>query len=612
MNKIALSVCIIACTLTFWGCALPKKPLIERPVPTVTQQPPVISGAEQNLPPRNVTPPQPLAIEAPLPGEIIEENIETDLPSLQYINDRIFEYGRKLDRWKELDSQSVTMALKEDETAEMVRCFRRLQNVLKGYSDLRGKVMQTQKVSAADRIASAAIFELQKNDIEFLESTCSRLLANPEDRSADWNQRETGADLSQLETLIDRYSANREYEEVIQVWQKIPEAQTGRVHLRTKILYGNGLMFLHQEEKAAEIYQQVVDQMTDSDEQATDLVSLRKVLADLYTASGNYKAAAIQYKKISDDYQNIGRLEEWSKLQLSILDRSMGGGPELSEYAAMLRNYLGFIPEQDGFKVLWQAEKFLNEYPYSPVASNVEQIKERVKSAADKWFDGFMAGVDKLSAEKKFKEALELLETMPVDILGPDKQLIVKGKNEELILAEAVDKETERMALIQDLQSQWNKGMLLIKEEKYDEAIAAFTNLLDTEYSVKAEEKIKEVSLEAAKADRKKAANLFIRFTKTTDIESRKKLLVESRRLLKNILVKYPGVEIGPKVIGNIDRVEQEMVAIDPALLVLADQEESTAESPDGADRVFAAPEPKGSKTQPTVIENDMIPNIDQ
>ena len=39
------------------------------------------------------------------------DDIEAALPSMVYVNDRIFEYGRKLDRWKELDSQSVTMDL---------------------------------------------------------------------------------------------------------------------------------------------------------------------------------------------------------------------------------------------------------------------------------------------------------------------------------------------------------------------------------------------------------------------------------------------------------------------------------------------------------------------
>lgn len=402
------------------------------------------------------------------------------------------------------------------------------------------------------------------------------------------DRKEKGADLAQLETLIDRYSTNKEYEEVVQVWQQIPEFQTGRVHLRAKIQYGNALMFLHQEEKAVEIYQQVVDQMSASEEQATDLVSLRKVLADLYTSSGDYQNAAEQYKQISEDYESIGRLEEWSKLQLSILERAGAGSPELNEFSSMLRNYLGFIPERDGYKVVWEADNFLANYPYSPVASNVDIIKSDAEASADKWFHGFMSQVDTLGEEKKFQEALQLLETIPTDIVGPEKQLSIKEKNDELLLAEAVEKETEKMAKVQELQHQWNNGMLLAKSGRYDEAISVFTELLDTEYGTKAEAKIKEVSLEAAKNDRKQAASMFLRFTKTTDPDSRKKLLIETRKLLKTILVKYPDVEIASKVQGNIERVEQEMNAIDPGLIYMADQQDiGDGQAVDGVDQAF-------------------------
>ena len=82
----------------------------------------------------------------------------------------------------------------------------------------------------------------------------------------------------------------------------------------------------------------------------------------------------------------------------------------------------------------------------------------------------------------------------------------------------------------------------------------------------------------AARAERRKAADLFIRFTKTTDIESRKTLLVESRRRLVDILIKYPDVGITEKVLGNIKRVEKEMNAIDPMLIsqseLVGDKEE--------------------------------------
>ncbi len=614
MKTILWYACVLFCSLSLGACAIPKKTQVQ-PIPST----PAAKKSQGVLIPENKMAQQspPIMTLEPLepePPEIVEESILPDnLPSTVFINDRIFEYGRKLERWKELDSQSVKRQVKDDEAAEMVRCFRKLQGVLNSYTDLRSKLLQTQKYATAERISTAGIFELEKNDIAFLESSCGRLLADSADKSAGWNQREDSADLAQLETLIDRHSKNREYQEVLQVWQKIPGGQIGRVDLRTKIHYGNALMFLHKEEKAADTYQQVVDQMSSSDVQATDIVSLRKILADLYMASGNYNAAAAQYKKISNDYQNIGRLEEWSKLQLSILDRSKESGPELKEYSAILRDYLGYAADKGGYKLLWQADNFLTKYPYSPVAPNVDIIKAKVKTAADKWFDGFMGEVEKLRSEKKFQEAQDLLKTLPPDVIGPDKQLALKGKNEELTMTDAVEKETQRMALIQGLQNQWNNGMLLVKNEKFDEAITAFSKLLDTEYVTKAKEKIKEVSLEAAKADRKKAANLFTRFTKTTDIDSRKKLLIETHKLLKSILVKYPEVDIKSKVVGNLERVEQEMMAIDPRLVVLADQEVKSPSKTDGLDRAFASPAKKGSVAeQDTLGDPELAPPFKQ
>lgn len=604
MKKIALNVVLSFCVAGMTGCAVPDLPKVSPPTPkSGTYQVPVAQPGQDPNAVKTVSPPRYLDVGAEPESPIVEEDIEVVLPSMVYVNDRIFEYGRKLDRWKELDRKSVGVEMGEDDAAKMVRCFRRLQNVLNGYSDLRNKMLQADQISAANKISSADLFQLQTSDIEFLEDDCGRLVSESQDQTVGWNKREEGADLSQLETLIDRYDESREYEEVVQVWLKIPPFQIPRVHVKTKIKYGNALIYLKQEDKATEVYRQIVDQMSDSDEQATDLVSLRKVLADLYTASGDYKSAEVQYKKISEDYQNLGRLEEWSKLQLSILDRSADGSPELSEYSSLLRDYLSFVPGQDGYKIVWQADKFLSNYPYSAVASNVDFLRESALLRANDWFNSFIASVDALAAEKKFDKALELLETLPTEIIDADKQLQVKGKNEELLLAAAVDKETDKMAKMQELQHQWNNGMLLVKGERYDEAINVFTNLLDTEYGVKAENKINEVSLEAAKADRKKAAGLFIRFTKTTDLESRKKLLIETRQLLRNILVKYPGVEIVSKVQGNIERVEQEMNLIDPNLITAADQETQEVRV-DGLDKAFDSNLIQNEPVAPLIEEN--------
>ena len=521
----------------------------------------------------------------PMPDPVVSEGIANPAAmqaaslSIDHVNDRIYEYGRKLDRWKELDEQSVVMNLTQEQTEQMVRCFRDLQKVLNSYGRLRDDMLQRNVISSSQLYTPADVMELQKQDISFLDSHCGRMLATTDKKAAGWQERQEGADLSQIEALIERYSSNKEYSEVVQVWRKIPAYQVERVDLKTKILFGNALMYLDQQEKAAEIYQQIVDEMSASKEQPTDLLSLRKVLADLYTASGDYLAAEKQYDQISADYLAIGKIEEWSKLQLSILERSSQGSPELTEFSSLLRQFLGFLPERDGYKIVWKADEFLQSYPYSPVSSNVDIIKEAALSQADEWFNGYFERVDGLAEEQKYQDAMELLQTIPTEIIGDEKVKAVSAKTDELVLAEAVARETLKIERMQELQRTWNEGMKLAETKEYDASIELFTGLLGTEYSSKAQTKIEELSLQAARDDRRRAAELFIRFTKTSDPESRKRLLVESRKILKGILTKYPEVEISQKVVGNIQRVEKEMNLLDPTLLPAIIQEEQAAEA---------------------------------
>jgi len=500
--------------------------------------------------------------------DISLEQIAADnvTPPLTYINSRLYDYGKKLDRYKELDKQSLTANLSQEETEQMVNCFKDLRQIMDRYTTVQASALQ-----GGGTVSGAEMMALQKSDIEFIESPCGKMLATTDDDRSVFGPRTKATDLSQLETVIERYTANKQYEEIVQTWLQVPAEQVDRVDLKTRLRYANALMFLHQEDQAAKVYGQIVDRMSASEEQSTDLISLRKTLADLYTASGNYPAAEEQYKKISQDFSDLTAIDEWSKLQLSILERSVAGSPELTEYSGLLRNYLGFIPEKDGYKVVWQAEEFLTNYPYSAVSSNVDLIKKQAQEKADIWMNGFMGKVDELVAEKNFQEAIQLVDNAPVDLMDEEKRNALKTKKDDFVLAEAVEKETVKLANVQELQQKWNSGMLLVKGERFDEAIAVFTELLDTEYGTKAREKIVEVSELAAREERRKAADLFIRYTKTNDVEGQKKLLIESRKILKEILVKYPDVDIAEKVRGNIKRVEQEMNAIDPTLLSKVD-----------------------------------------
>ena len=411
------------------------------------------------------------------------------------------------------------------------------------------------------------ILELQKADIAFMEGDCNRILtaaplAKPQAQQPKPLQKPS-AGLAQMEALIKQHSDNREYEAVVQTWSKIPDDQLGNVSLQTQTAYGNALMFLHQEEKAAEVYQQIVDKVANSNDQKADLPALRKTLADLYMASGKYPAAQNQYMSMDKDNHDLGKTDDWSKTQLSILGHSDKNSPELTQYSEILRNYMGYIPEQDGYKVLGQADKFLKAYPNSEVAPNVEMMKAAIGKRADAWFNGILADVDKLAADKNYPEALKKLQTIPEDILTPEQKLAVRDKSDALTLSNAVERETVKIGKSQDLQRRWNEGMGLVDSGKFDDALKVFSDMKDTEYASKAQDEIKEVSTLAAKAQRRNAAELFIRYTKTADPDAKMKLLVESRNLLADILVKYPNIDFTDKVSDNLKRVDAEIQSLE-------------------------------------------------
>ena len=71
------------------------------------------------------------------------------------------------------------------------------------------------------------------------------------------------------------------------------------------------------------------------------------------------------------------------------LERSTKGSPELTAFSQLMRDFLSFRPEKDGYRVIWQADTFLQNYPYSPVSSNVDVIKADSQKRADAWFGAF-------------------------------------------------------------------------------------------------------------------------------------------------------------------------------------------------------------------------------
>ena len=487
---------------------------------------------------------------------------EEVLPSMTYVNERLAEYGKKLDRWRELDRQSSATAVTPEESAELISCFQQLQKVMTGYSALRANMLDSMNV-ATKTVSVETARDLYKIDIDFLESRCGLMLTEkpPSAKIADGPLQATG------DTLLRNYAAGN-YETAAQLWQALPADQGVRLRVSAQNAAAQAMLRQGDENGAAAIYKNVLQRLDDED--SPDTLELRRRLADISFATGNSSEALRQYRQMDSDYKKLSNSADWAKRQAAMITTGQRGLQ--GAYADLMRRWLVYVPQRDGFTISTLADNFLQSYPHSPVDDNVEYIRDDTKAKAENWINGLVSEADKLAARKKFQAAAKVIDSVPTNIIESEHQSVLKGKSEEINFAAAVDKETTRQEREQDLQRKWNSGLLLAQNGRYDEAISVFTELETTEVADKAKDKVRELNLQAAQNDRRKAADLYQRYKKTPDITLKKRLLLESRRILKDILVKYPDTEIAAKVSSNIERVEQEMGSLDPSLLQYDDQ----------------------------------------
>ena len=196
------------------------------------------------------------------------------------------------------------------------------------------------------------------------------------------------------------------------------------------------------------------------------------------------------------------------------------------------------------------------------------------------WFGRQLVKIDSLVAEKKFTEATDILKNMTNYYLPADLQAVVQKTYYEVAQAELQETEDQRRIQEMELTEKWDAAVLLMDSQRFDLAISAFEILMGTDYEEQATIKIVEAANLAAGQMRKEAASLFIRAGKTQDIEKKKELLLDSHRILNEILVKFPQTDLLDKVHHNVGILEEQIRKIDPALLE-EPQEESPAKMPD-------------------------------
>ncbi len=490
------------------------------------------------------------------------------LPTLTLINERIYAYEQKYKTWQGFQRSKGALIHDQEMVNKISDCRVQLQNILVAYNALHQRLIGKESLDAAQLLAGESLAGINEQDINYLESNCNQLLTKTD---GDPVVTEAGMkNLFEEELRIQKAYDIGDYDQIIAVYEQLPLSVGQVPPYNTTYQYGQALLKSRREPEARKIFSGLLEDIRQQGHAQWEM-RLLELMGDLDFGMELYDAAQQRYEEIAASYEQLRRKNERADKQLEALKVRDQQGDAVKAYASLLKNQLGYNPERDGYGVVFQADRYVQQYPYSPVSSNVDQLLTVAREQADYWLESVLKRADNLAAKRKFQEALLLIERVPRGVLPPEKQALLQKKTEDLSTSESISIETHRLVQEQELQEGWNKAMTYLEAKEYDQAIEEFAKLLETAYADKARNRIDEAARLAALDDRKRAADLFLRAKRTDDMESRIKLLYASRQLLQDILVKYPQSDLTSRIKENLNRVEEEIRGIDPALLTAPD-----------------------------------------
>lgn len=494
-------------------------------------------------------------------GGVAVEGARGDLlsPTLTSVNNRIYSYERRLEEWKKVEKKMAgATTVPPDKAGRMEECRLQLQDILNGYHTLRNRLLQAGPVDAGLLPAGELLLQLNRQDVDYLEGGCGRLLAELEAAPAAPPVRPAGPD-PQIKAAYD----SAEYDQVLSLYGQLSRTAGQPLDPATDFLYAQALIKNHQEPVALGVFTGLLDRVRQPGQESMAFQVMQAV-GDLSFGQGAYDQARRQYEEIVRLSAEQGRREEWAVQQLAALQPGGVAPEEMREYSALLKNYLAFVPRRDGYAVVEQAAAFLRAFPGSRLAANAAFMQKSARERADSWLNRGIQRVEAMTGgqvEADGQAASTGTEpgaagTPPVatgtEIVPTDGQMD----------APAVDAGPSD----EELQARYDQGVAALTAREYDKAIETFNGLLATPFADRARTRIDEAAGLAAQEDRRKAADLFVRANSTADPENKRNLLLSSRKLLQDILVKYPQSGLADKVQRNLSGVERALKAIDPSL----------------------------------------------
>lgn len=499
---------------------------------------------------------------------VMPEVIATEdllLPVLTHVNERILTYEKKLHLIEELELKLIGLDGSGRMEGIISDCRFQVQSILQRYSDLHQQLLNQHTVGIEDLIKGETILNLWEDDFRFLASECSVLVTHADDKDKIVFPIDNELLNQKIQVITNAYN-QRAYWQVVDEYSRLAAVHGVPLPDDITFLYGQSLIKIGQGADAAKILQGLLARVH-TPEGAKWEYQLIQLIADIEFAHGNFRKAEQFYDKIVDAYHGLKIKNQWAAQQLSNLQVADEKYEEVRAYTDFLRRYLAYSPERDGFTVVQKAEAFTSRFPHSTVTSSVDFLKNSATEQAEQWYQQLIMQITTLAGEGNYQEALLSIERVPRMIITLEKQRELAALADKIRGEKSLTRAARQLEDKLLIQESWNEGITHLDSGRYDQAIESFSKLLTTSAAERAREKINATANHAAREDRRRAAELFIRANRTHDMESRKKLLLSSRQLLQDILIKYPQADVADKAKQNLSRIEQEIYNIDPGLL---------------------------------------------
>ena len=490
--------------------------------------------------------------------------VPIDYADIEFIQHRLIVYENKFEQWLDISETALKGPLAEEITSLETECMQNLEGILSGYSRLMERIPVGEAV-VYDKTDAVEPKHMQQLDIAFLESRCNQLLAM--DFAGLYEplpEVEPELTFTAAQEAIATHVKQGDYQAALVAYEGLsrdfPDLEPS---LAARLDFGRALQYTGQVEAATRHYKN----MLDSGDLAIEPLSIKREIGDLLLASDNAAAAEFYYESMILEHQSISSEEIWAQEQLTFLRSFDPGSEDMVAYMKILREFQTHDYKMHAPRLNELADNFAREHAGSPVAMNALRLKTFAANQMKAWFGRQLVRIDVLVAEERFTEASDILKNISGYYLPAELQAVLQKTFYDVAQAEIQAMEEQRRMKEMELTEQWDSAVNLLDSQQYELAISAFESLSGTEYEEKAKMKIIEAANRAAGEMRKEAASLFIRAGKTPDIELKKALLLNSHRLLTEILDKYPQTELLDKVQQNISILEEQIERFDPALL---------------------------------------------